>query len=157
MKFVWCDYNPGTMRFIENWLDESAVASTGLDDGFRAFYEYWANEEGFDAGENYWCKVTFENGQPFGVVALCEYEQKINIMELLIAPNERGQGKGSALIRELLDNGEIIGVKIRKCEAIIYPGNIASQKAFENAGFIYHQNHKDENGDSMHYLYEGKC
>ncbi len=156
MRYIWYDYNPNTMSFVENWLDESAVKSTGLDEGFRVFYEYWANEDGFAVGENFWCKVTFENDKPFGVVALCEHEHKTIIMEVLIAPEKRGQGKGSALIKELLDNEEIIGFTIQKSDAVIYPSNIASQKAFEKAGFIYHNNHKDENGDSMHYLYEAK-
>ena len=156
MNFVWYDYNPNTMSFIENWLDESAVISTGLDEGFRVFYEYWANEEGFVVGENFWCKVTFESGKPFGVIAFCQHEHKTIIMEVLIAPDKRGQGKGATLLKELLNNEEIIGFTIQKSEAVIYPSNIASQKAFEKAGFIYHNNHKDENGDSMYYIYEDK-
>lgn len=156
MYFVWYDYNPNTMNFIENWLDESAVESTGLDEGFRAFYEYWANEDGFVVGENFWCKVVFENDKPFAVIAFCQHEYKTIIMEVLIAPDKRGQGKGTALIKELLNNEEIIGFTIQKCEAVIYPSNIASQKAFEKAGFQYRNNHKDENGDSLHYIYEAK-
>lgn len=156
MSFVWYDYNPSTMSFIENWLDESAVESTGLDEGFRTFYEYWSNEDGFIVGVNYWCKVTFENDKPFGVVALCEHKQKIIIMEVLIAPDKRGQGKGSALIKELLHNEEIVGFTVQESEAVIYPNNIASQKAFEKAGFIFHNYHKDEKGDSLHYIYEAK-
>lgn len=156
MNFIWNDYNPNTMRFIENWLDESAVESTGLDEGFRAFYDYWASEEGFVVGKNYWCKVIFENDEPFGVITFCQHEHKTIIMEVLIAPDKRGQGKGSALIKELLNHKEIIGFTILKSEAVIYPSNIASQKAFERAGFIYYSNHKDDNGDSMHYIYEGK-
>ena len=35
--FVWHDYDPITMGYVENWLDEHAVKSTGLDEGFRAF------------------------------------------------------------------------------------------------------------------------
>ena len=108
MYFVWYDYNPNTMNFIENWLDESAVESTGLDDGFRAFYEYWANEDGFVVGENFWCKVVFENDKPFAVIAFCQHEYKTIIMEVLIAPDKRGQGKGTALIKELLKNKKII-------------------------------------------------
>ena len=154
MNFVWCDYNPKKMCFIENWLDESAVKTTGLDEGFRDFYEYWANEDGFVVGENFWCKVTFENNNPFAVIAFCQHEGKIIIMEVLIAPDKRGQGKGSKLLKELLNNEGIIGFAIQKSEAVIYPSNIASQKAFENAGFKYHHNHKDGNGDSMYYVYE---
>lgn len=154
MNYVWCDYNPNTMSFIENWLDESAVNSTGLDEGFRAFYEYWANEDGFVLGENFWCKVAFEDNKPFAVIAFCQHEHKTIIMEVLVTPEKRGQGKGSALLKELLNNEGILGFRIQKSEAVIYPSNIASQKAFENAGFKYHHNHKDGNGDSVYYVYE---
>lgn len=154
MNFVWRDYNPATMDFVENWLDETAVRLTGLDEGFRAFYEYWANEDGFAVGENYWCKVIFENDEPFGVIALCRYKSKTSIMEVLIAPGKRGQGKGSALLRELLSCEEILGFFIQKGVAFIYPNNTASRKAFENAGFQYLDHRKDDDGDSMRYIYE---
>ena len=154
MNFVWFDYNPNTMRFIENWLDENAVKSTGLDEGFRVFYEYWANEDGFVVGKNFWCKVASENDKPFGVIAFSRHKHKTIIMEVLIAPDKRGQGKCSTLLKELLNNEEILGFRIQKSEAVIYPNNIASQKAFENAGFRYHHSHQDDNGDSMKYVYE---
>jgi RimJ/RimL family protein N-acetyltransferase len=144
------------MSFVENWLDESAINSTGLDEGFRAFYEYWSKEDGLIPGENFWCKVTFEEDTPFAVIAFCQHEHKIIIMEVLVAPEKRDQGKGSTLLKELLNSKEIVGFEIQHSEAVIYPNNVASQRAFENAGFIYHNNHKDENGDSMHYIYEDK-
>ena len=144
------------MSFVENWLDESAVHSTGLDEGFRSFYEYWSKEDGFIPGETFWCKVTFEEDTPFAVIAFCQHEHKIIIMEVLVAPEKRAQGKGSSLLKELLKSKEIVGFEIQHSEAVIYPNNVASQRAFENAGFIYHNNHKDENGDSMHYIYESK-
>jgi RimJ/RimL family protein N-acetyltransferase len=96
----------------------------------------------------------FENDEPFAVIAFCQHEHKINIMEVLIAPEKRGQGKGTKLLKELLNSKGIIGFRIQKSEAVIYPSNIASQKAFENAGFKYLHNHKDRSGDSMHYIYE---
>ena len=86
MNYVWRDYNPNTTGYVEAWLDESAIQSTGLDDGFRDFYEYWANEVDFVVGENFWCKVVFENDTPFAVIAVCRHEQKTNIMEVVIAP-----------------------------------------------------------------------
>ena len=154
MNFVWYDYDPKTMSFVETWLDKSAVEFTGLDEGFRDFYEYWANEDGFVIGKNFWCKVVSENDKPFAVIAFCQHEHKTIIMEVLIAPEKRGQSKGSKLLKELLDCKEIIGFEIQKSEAVIFPSNKASQKAFENAGFKYYHNHKDENGDSMNYVYE---
>ena len=154
MNFQWKDYDPGTMNFIENWLDKSAVETTGLEEGFRAFYEYWAREDGFVVGGNYWCKVVFEDEIPFAVIAFCEHEHKIMMMEVLLAPEKRGQGKGTKLLKELLGSKEIIGFTIQKSKAVIYPSNIASQKAFEKAGFRHYHNHRDENGDSMNYVYE---
>lgn len=136
MIFKWVDYNPDKMRFVEKWLDKKAVKMTGMDDGFCDFYEYWAKEEGFMVGKNYWCKVVFEDEKPFAVTALSMYEGVIYIMEVLVAPKMRGKGKGSKMIKELLNNGkEIIGLDIQKAEATIYPSNEASQKAFSKAGF----------------------
>ncbi len=152
MNFEWYDYNPKTMGYVENWLDEHAVKSTGLDEGFRAFYEYWANEDGFNIGENFWCKVVSENGTPFAVIAFCQHEYKILIMEIVVEPKKRGQGSGTKLLKELLEREEIIGFTVRKSEAVIFPSNMASRKAFENAGFQYHHTHED--GDAMYYVYE---
>ncbi len=152
MNFIWCDYNPKTMDYIESWLDESAIKSTGLDEGFRDFYEYWVKEDGFVVGKNFWCKVVFENDNPFAVIAFCLHEGKIMIMELVIVPEKRGQGRASKLLKEFLESEEIIGFAIHKSEATIYPSNTASKKAFENAGFKYHYTHEDE--DAMYYVYE---
>lgn len=154
MNFLWHDYNPETMNFVEDWLDESAIRFTGLDEGFRDFYKYWANADGFVVGENFWCKIAFENDVPFAVIAFCLHEHTIIIMEVLVAPDKRGQGKGASLLRELLGNEDIIGFTVQKSEAVIYVGNTASQKAFENAGFKYLRNRKDEGGESIRYVYE---
>lgn len=153
MVFVWRDYDPEAMGYIESWLDESAVKSTGLDEGFRVFYEYWAKEDGFIVGENFWCKVVFEHDAPLAVIAFCLHERSIRIMEIVVDPEKRGQGNGSKLLKELLENEEIIGFPIYKSEAIVFLSNIASQKAFENAGFRYHHTHED--GDAICYVYNG--
>ena len=152
VNFIWRDYDPDTMGFIENWLDESAVKCTGLDEGFHDFYEYWANEDGFVAGENFWCKVVYQEEKPVAVIAFCKDENKIVIMEILVEPEKRGQGFGTKLLKELLASDEIIGFTIYKSEAVIFPNNIASRKAFENAGFRCH--HTYEDGSAMLYLYE---
>ena len=152
MELLWKDYDPETMGFVEGWLDDAAVRSTGLDEGFRAFYEYWRSEEGFVPGENFWCKVLWDRGEPFAVIALCEHEGKVTVMELVVAPEKRGRGLGTKLLQELLRNEPIPGLIIEKSEAVIFPGNIASQKAFGKAGFRYHHTHED--GDALYYVYE---
>ncbi len=151
MEFAWRDYDPEIMDFVESWLDEAAVKSTGLDDGFRDFYEYWAKEDGFSVGENYWCKVVFEEDQPFAVIALALYEGMVTVMEMVVDPAKRGQGRGSKLLKELLENEEILGFPISNGEAVIFQRNVPSQKAFEKAGFRYHLSH--EAGASVIYTY----
>ena len=152
MIFSWIDYNPKTMGYIENWLDAGAVRSTGLDEGFCDFYEYWAKEDGYVAGENYWCKVVSENDEPFAVIAFGLYEGSMTIMEILVAPEKRGQGRGRKLLKELLESEEILGFVIQKAEAVIFPDNTASQKAFEKAGF--HRHHTYADGSAMLYVYK---
>lgn len=152
MDYVWHDYDPQTMQYIESWLDESAVKSTGLDEGFCGFYEYWASEDGFAVGENYWCKVVCENGMPLAVIAFCRNADTILVMEIVVEPRRRGKGIGTKLLRALLGSKEIIGSAIQKSEAVIFPSNVASRKAFENAGYRHH--HTYEDGSAMCYVYE---
>ena len=152
MHFAWCEYDPASMAFIENWLDAAAVRSTGLEDGFRDFYEYWAAEPGYRVGENYWCKVVYEKDLPVGVIAFTLYEGKITIMEILVAKEKRGQGKGSQILKELHSCPEILGFSIQQSEAVIFPGNRASQRAFEKAGYYHH--HTYEDGSALIYVYE---
>lgn len=152
MNFSWIDYNPETMGFIEKWLDEETVNATGLDDGWQDFYEYWLNDENTVYGENYWCKAIFESGIPIAVIAVGLNEGKINIMEIVVKPEERGKGKGTSILNELLKNGEfIIGGAIVCAEAVIYPSNTASEKAFKKAGFVIDYIHED--GDAINYKY----
>lgn len=152
MNFVWHDYDPKSMGYIEDWLDEATVKSTGLDEGFRSFYEYWANEDGFAVGKNYWCKVIFQNDEPVAVLACCLYDSVVTVMEIVVDPEKRGQGIGRKLLKELLESEKILGFTIQKSEAVIFPTNIASQKAFTNAGFRYHHTH--EAGDALYYAYK---
>lgn len=152
MEYIWRDYDPEAMGYVESWLDEAAVRSTGLEDGFRDFYKYWAKEDGFALGENYWCKVVLEDSQPIAVIALALYEGKTTVMEMVVAPEKRCQGKGTNLLRELLREKEILGYCVAWAEAVIFLGNAPSQKAFENAGFRYHHTHPD--GDAVIYVYD---
>lgn len=155
MNFAWRDYNPETMGFVEDWIDEVAVKMTGMEDGFRQEYEYWSNEDYNVVGDNYWCKVIFENLNPFAVIEFSLHEGCFTIMEIIVEPEMRGQGMGSKILKELIENAKIIiGMDIKKADAIIFPSNIASKKAFEKADFKYHHTHED--GDAMTYMYESE-
>ncbi len=152
MYFCWADYDPTEMEFIEKWLDKKAVRFTGIDDGWQDFYEYWKNEKGTIINQNFWCKVVSENNKPFGIIAIGCQEDLFVIMEMLIAPKMRSKGKGTLLIKELLENSEqILGKEIQQSEALIYPSNKASQKCFEKAGFVLERIHED--GDAIDYIF----
>ena len=152
VNFSWTDYNPKKMSFVEKWLDKKAVKLTGIDNGWEDFYEYWKNEDGNVLNQNYWCKVVYEKNKPFGIIAIGCHEDLFVIMEMLIAPKMRNKGKGSILIKELIENGkEILGKEIKRATAVIFPSNIASQKCFDKAGFAVERIHED--GDAIDYIY----
>ena len=153
MRFDWKDYAADTMPFVEDWLDDYAVRMTGMDDGWRSFHEYWITEGGMTSGKDYWCKVVYDQATPFAVIALSLYEETYHVMELLVKPEMRGKGFGTALLRDLLSNGEtIIGHRIEKATAVIFPNNPASQKAFERAGFTV----DCTSDDVWYYSFTGK-
>lgn len=152
MKFNWTDYDI-SMQFVEAWLDNETIKATGLDDGFKAFYEYWKSES--ISNENFWCKVVSENDNPIAVIAIGKNESKHTIMEYVVKPEERNKGKGTQLLKELLENStNISGQEITSAEAVIFPSNPASQKAFEKAGFVF--SHAHEDGDALYYSFTKK-
>ena len=151
-RYIWRDYDPQAMDFVDAWLDAESIRSTGLEDGFQDFYDYWAHEDGFILGKNYWCKVIYIGDTPFAVMALCLHEGKLSIMEMLVAPEFRGRGRGTKLLRQLLGSDKVLGFPIPKCEAVIFPNNVASQRAFEKAGFSCFHVHAA--GTALYYAYD---
>ncbi len=152
MKYIWKDYDLESMGFVEAWLDESAVNSTGIDDGWNDFYEYWCNEENTVLNENFWCKVIFEDEKPLAVTAFSLIENKLMIMEVVVDNKLRSKGIGTQLLKELISNGnEIFGKSVESSEAVIFPSNIASKKAFEKAGYVLERIHPD--GDALYYVH----
>ena len=152
MRFAWRDYDLNDGAVAEEWMDDVARRNTGCDDGWGSYVRYWMEEDDTIPGENFWCKIISENGEPFAAAAVGYWEGLFTISEIVIAPEKRGRGYGSALIRELLENGEVIlGKEIVSANAVIYPDNLASQKAFEKAGFRFESVHPD--GDAWYYVY----
>ena len=140
------------MLFVEEWLDNHAIRMTGMDDGWQAFHEYWITDGEMTLGKGYWCKVVYDDKTPFAVIALSLHEGSFHIMELLVKSEMRGKGYGTVLLRELLSDGKtIIGHRIEKATAVIFPINQASQKAFEKAGFVFDR--VNDEGDVWYYSY----
>lgn len=152
-RFAWMDYNSSHRETIESWFDSEAVKYTGCEDGWDSFFEYWKEDSETVLNENFFGKVIFDKETAVGVIAVFKENDVHYIQEFIISSDMRNKGIGSSVLRELLENGEnIIGQPIKKAEACIFPNNIASQKAFEKAGFRYSHAHPD--GGAWYYVYQ---
>ncbi len=154
MQFEWMEFHPTSHAFVESWLDEYGVRFTGIDDGWTSYVEWLLTDSESRPGENCWCKVIFQNNIPFA--AICLYftdEQCLSISEYLVAPAYRGKGLGSKALCELLTHTkDILGITIQGADAVIFPNNPVSRRAFEKAGFRYHSTHPDGDADYYHYI-----
>lgn len=133
--FIWDSYHVDHEKVVENLLDFEAVRFTGCDEGFKAFYDYWKKE----LDENsFWCKTIFLKEKLIAVIALAEATDGVfTIQELIVSPDCRNMGYGSAILSELLYySSDIIGRDIHMAKAVIFSDNLASKKAFEKAGFV---------------------
>ena len=157
MEYTWIDYSSIYKETVDSWLDEEANRFTGCDGGFDAYYQYWANEPETKLGENFWTKIIFANSEPVGVMAIALQDGIFTVSEFIIRPDKRGKHIGSSVLAELLTCSKyILGSTIKDANAVIFPNNIASQKAFEKAGFIFHSEHPD--ADAWYYQYHNnKC
>jgi GNAT superfamily N-acetyltransferase len=59
--------------------------------------------------------------------------ETMDIVALFVAPQWRGKGVGSGLIKALLENGKQRG--IRRISAEVHPGNAAIERTLESSGF----------------------
>ena len=137
---------------VDSWLDENAVAMTGLD---MSWDDYWhavqADAVNFPGCKDA-CKLIYENGVPVAVICFGCYGGIVTISELLVAPACRGKGVGTRILRELVTRAdELLGEQPDRFCAVIYPENLPSQRAFENAGFVFDSAHED--GTSWNYVH----
>ena len=139
-------------RVIENWFDEEARLYTGIDGSFEELYLYWRGKNNISSENKIWCKVVFQDDNPVAVLLIGCHKEEFTVSELIVAPVDRGKGVGTAVLNELIEHGiDILGKDIISAKAVIFPNNIASKIAFENAGFIYEATHPD--GDAEYYVY----
>ena len=135
--FEWKDYTKEDTALVASWLNADAVRMTGMDEGFDAFHQYWKNESSPERGEYFWSKLVSGNGHPFAVISYGYCDGTVTIMEIVVDPAVRGQGKGAAVISEFLNNAAAwIAQPITVFNVVIFSRNTASQIAFYKAGFV---------------------
>ena len=136
MIFEWIDYISEYAPLIDSWLDDAVIEMTGIDEG----WDNYRNAVLIDA-LNYpgcidYCKISFQEGKPIAVVAFGYYRGDVTISEIIISPEMRSKGYGSKILKELILLSRIwFPDPISHFSAIVFAQNIASQKAFQNAGF----------------------
>ena len=152
LNFEWRDYQPEMSGMVDSWLDDAAVRMTGIDEGFDSFWhDSLTDAENFPGCREY-CKIVSENGIPFAVVKYGFFQGEVTVAEIIVDPAKRGLGMGTKAVCDLVQNSELlVGEKIKKFTAVIFPSNTASQKAFEKAGFSFDYAHED--GDALYYSY----
>lgn len=152
MRYTWIEYNSAYKEIVDSWLDEDAKRFTGCDEGFDEYYQYWANDPETKLGENFWAKIIIADADPIGIISFGLCDNIFIISEFIIRPDRRGKHLGSSALAELITQSKnIIGISIENANAVIFPNNIPSQKAFEKAGFLFHSEHPD--GDAWYYRY----
>ena len=153
MTYQWYDYTSADAPIAESFLDSAARRFTGCDEGWEDYCTYWLGEPETHPGENFWVKLIRLEGEPIAVMALFLGDGVLLVSEYILSPAMRGQGHGSAILRELLSHGEeILGYEIPRARAVIFPENRASIRSFERAGFGFESAHPD--GDALFYIYE---
>ncbi len=152
MKYHWIDYTSSYKNMVDSWIDKDAKRFTGCDEGFDEYYQCMSNESETKLGENFWAKIIIVDTDPVGIIAIGLWDGVFTISEFIIRPDKRGNGIGSSVLAELLaQSKKIIGIEIKDANAVIFPNNVASQKAFEKVGFVFHSEHPD--GDARYYRY----
>ena len=155
MVFTWTDYQTENAALVDSWLDDAAVRMTGIEDGFDEEWRATLKEAGSFPGCKDFCKIVSENGVPFAAVKYGFYQNNATVSVIIVDPTQRGKGRGSAVLRELVTNvNTLVGEKVDRLEAVIFPSNAASQKAFEKAGFVFERAHED--GDALYYSFDNR-
>ena len=149
MKYNWKDYSVEYSEIINSWFDSEALSMTGIDEDFDSYVKAVTGDSANFPNTEF--KVIFEGDSPVAIAVYGVYDRIVTVMEIVVSPNERGKGKGSEIIRELLQIcNESFDETVKQFKAVIFPNNIASQKAFEKAGFRFESAHED--GDAWYYV-----
>lgn len=152
MRFIWRDYDKFDKSVVEEWLDDEARRTTGIDGSFEELYRYWLDKSDTTVENELWCKVVFRADKAVAALLIGCHKGEFTLSEFIVDPMLRGKGIGTAVLTELIKHSVyILGKDITFVKAVIFPDNEASKRAFEKSGFNYDSTHPD--GDSMYYVH----
>lgn len=150
--FQWLTYDQTLSLLVNSWLDEDAVAFTGIEDGWD---NYWLavkeDSVNFPGCKDY-CRVVFDGSVSFAAICFGVFQHTMTISEVVVAPGFRGMGLGTRLLSELIHMTKSGNFgEVSQITAVIFPQNFGSQKAFQRAGFS--QAGYTEDGIDLIYTY----
>lgn len=161
MRFTYTLYEPSMAPELDGFLDEAAAYYTGCeDDGIEEYVQYWCAQPEIHWSTDFWCYRIAEENQTIGVLAVfrlpCRESDRVRdemhlaIGEFWIDPAKRGKGLGTAILCEVLENSAVLfGRPYHTVQAVVFPDNVPSRRAFEKAGFLLDHVHPD--GDALYY------
>lgn len=148
----WVDYDDKYAQLVDSWLDHEAISMTGLDTGWDVYWEAVKDDAVNFQGCKDFCKVILDNGIPCAAVCFGIFQNTLTISEIVVDPRFRGRRIGTKVLAELVNMAKNHTFdSLNRLTAVIYPQNVASQKAFRNAGFHYER--KTDDGVDLIYSY----
>lgn len=92
--------------------------------------------------------VAEENGKIVGYIGTEEISEETHIINMAVAPGERGKGYGKRLLEAVLDDENVFFLEVRA-------SNVAAQKLYEKYGFEKvgaRKNYYEDNGGDAYIM-----
>jgi RimJ/RimL family protein N-acetyltransferase len=143
-------YDPALHRALDAWQSDS-IARFAMDGSIREEWQYYLDASEYHAGVDTFCKVALLGDAPVAaMIVFCNPDYPVGINPIVVDPTRTGQGHGSAILREFIENiGAILPFHSDSIDVLIDLENTASIRAFEKAGFTPARLHPD--GDAVIY------
>jgi spore coat polysaccharide biosynthesis predicted glycosyltransferase SpsG/RimJ/RimL family protein N-acetyltransferase len=118
-----------------SWANDPATRSAS----FRSEKIYWEeHREWLDknlADDDSLLLIAEESGTPIGTIRVQKKKPSIGEVSITMAPEVRGSGLATYLIKQCESKAET-ELGLSEIGALIKPENLASRRAFENAGYV---------------------
>ncbi len=148
----WVDYEDQHAQIVDSWLDRDTVSMTGLDIGWSAYWQAVQNDALNFPGCKDYCKLVYVGVAPCAVISFGVYQKVLTISEIIVDPRFRGKGIGTRMLLQLVEMARnLVFGSVNVLSAVVYPQNVASQKAFRNAGFQFET--RTDDGVDLIYTY----
>ena len=150
MKYTFLDYDPALHRALDTWQGGD-IYRFAMENGISEEWQYYLDSDEYRAGVDTFCKVVLLGDMPVAaMIVFCNPDYPVGINPIIVNPALAGQGHGSKILREFIENIDaILPFHSNRIEVVIDLENTASIKAFAKAGFTLARPHPD--GDAAYY------